>query len=357
MAGIGGGGMNDAFPQPGALGQQPTAEEVLRQLATQVGALTTEMQQMRTLQQQNIGNVDAANVLAAQVHDIHQSVTGMQSRMDNVEQAAAAAISASAHNTPRGDVNAGSGAAGLNLGNPQQGPVQLDVRNIGKPELLTKQEEWSNFGVVFRSFMGALFPNAVELMNAAEQTDNAFHLNEQELALSKQLYHTLVMQCRNEPLTIVVNAGGATSDGLLAWRALVRRYEPRIRSRHTGQLMHILSFDLGDNNQVMARLGDFERLVHLYERDSSEKVSDSTKIGVVMRNLKDTGLRTHLTYHSDRLASWMDFRREINNILSAQMASSSTSGPHLSTGSGVAPMQIGALGAGGKSAGKGDGKN
>ena len=134
---IGGGGMDDAFPQPGALGQQPTAEEVVRQLATQVGILMTEMQQMRALQQQIVGNVDAANALASQVHDIYQSVTGMQTRMDNVEQAAAAAISVSAHATPRGDAHAGAGVAGLNQGNPQQslskcwkGRARMDINNI-----------------------------------------------------------------------------------------------------------------------------------------------------------------------------------------------------------------------------------
>ena len=50
------------------------------------------------------------------------------------------------------------------------------------------------------------------------------------------------MLCENTVLQIVAGAG--RGEGLEAWKLLVERYEPRLRTRYAAQLMEIMSFSL-----------------------------------------------------------------------------------------------------------------
>ena len=66
-----------------------------------------------------------------------------------------------------------------------------------------------------------LNPRLGVLMRAAEDNGEVMALEgpgERDAALAQQLYYVLLMLCRGQPLTLVVNAG--KHEGLLAWRAL-----------------------------------------------------------------------------------------------------------------------------------------
>ena len=96
-----------------------------------------------------------------------------------------------------------------------------------------------------------------------------------------------------------------------------------------------------------------EREIANYEK-SGENVSDAIRIGIVLGQLPESPIKQHLLVNSDRLTSWNTFRDEVLNIHRAQLALGPT------------PMDLGALGgggrgnggrSGGKPWGKGSGKS
>ena len=87
----------------------------------------------------------------------------------------------------------------------------------------------------------------------------------------------------------------------------------------------------------MSRLETFERDIRAYEKNSGEGLTGSIRIGIVLRNMEDGPLKTHLLFHSERLRRWEDFREELVNIRRAQVTSGAT----------VVPMDIGVLAKGG----------
>ena len=60
--------------------------------------------------------------------------------------------------------------------------------------------------------------------------------------VSQQLYWMLFTQCKNTALQIAVGAG--RGEGLEAWKLLVERYEPRLRTRYAALFMKVMGFSL-----------------------------------------------------------------------------------------------------------------
>ena len=86
--------------------------------------------------------------------------------------------------------------------------------------------------------------------------------------VSQQLYLSLLTLCKNTALKIVVGAG--RGEGLEAWKLLVERYEPRLRTRYATQFMKIKSFSL--QGDLLERLGLWEREIQLYENGSGKEL-------------------------------------------------------------------------------------
>ena len=118
------------------------------------------------------------------------------------------------------------------------------------------------------------------------------------------------MLCRGQPLTLVVNAG--EQEGLLAWRSINEHFEPNVRTRQAGVLLNMLNWSLGGD--VSARMELFEREVLAYQRKADEELSDTIRIGIVLRQLDESGLRQHLLLNSARMEDWATFKAEIINI-------------------------------------------
>eukprot|EP00971_Amphidinium_carterae_P050484 994170-Amphidinium_carterae.2 len=53
-------------------------------------------------------------------------------------------------------------------------------------------------------------------------------LDPRDASCSIQLYYILLLLCRQQPLTLIVNAG--EQEGLTAWQRLVEQYEPQQRT-------------------------------------------------------------------------------------------------------------------------------
>ena len=139
------------------------------------------------------------------------------------------------------------------------------------------------------------------------------------------------MLCQGTALNIIVNAGEL--QGCIAWRRLRQRYEPKAKTRFDGQMLELLSWSF--DGDLQGRLEFFERHLARFDNDPKEKMSDSIKIGIVLRQLTEGPLKQHLLTQSERLQPWPDFRDEIVNIRRAQASLR-------------VPMDIGAPNKGGK---------
>ena len=120
-------------------------------------------------------------------------------------------------------------------------------------------------------------------------------------------------------------------------------YEPHARSRVAGLLLGLLSYSF--SGDVEAKLAAFERDVQRYEQRSLETLSDSLKIGVVLKQLDEGSLKQHLLMNAQRLTAWLDFKSEVQEIRRAQASVVAT------------PMEIGAFQKGGGKGSKGKGKD
>eukprot|EP00971_Amphidinium_carterae_P334658 6470061-Amphidinium_carterae.1 len=120
---------------------------------------------------------------------------------------------------------------------------------------------------------------------------------------------------RQQPLTIVVNSG--EQQGLKAWQKLIEQYEPNQRTRFAGQLQALLGWKF--SGDVESKLEAFEREIVRWEQGSGEQLSDSIRIGIVLRQLEESQLKQHLVMNAQRLVLWRDFKREVSNIRRAQI--------------------------------------
>ena len=87
--------------------------------------------------------------------------------------------------------------------------------------------------------------------------------------------------------------------------------------RHAGLLLELLSFSF--EGDVAARLASFDREAARYEASSGEDFPDSIRIGVVLRQLPEGGLRQHLILNSSRVTTWALLKQEVESVRRAQM--------------------------------------
>eukprot|EP00971_Amphidinium_carterae_P293435 5825951-Amphidinium_carterae.1 len=112
-------------------------------------------------------------------------------------------------------------------------------------------------------------------------------LDQKDASCSIQLYHILLLLCRQQPLTLIVNAG--EQERLTAWQRLVEQHEPQQRTRFAGQSQALLSWKFAGN--IEGRIEAFEREIPRYEHASGEGLSDALRIGIVLRQMEETKLK------------------------------------------------------------------
>eukprot|EP00971_Amphidinium_carterae_P167286 3314871-Amphidinium_carterae.1 len=91
-------------------------------------------------------------------------------------------------------------------------------------------------------------------------------LDQIDTSCSIPLYYTLLLLCRQQPLTLIVNAD--EQKGLTAWQRLVEQYEPQQRTRFAGKLQALLSWKFAGD--IEGRIEVFEREILRYEHASGE---------------------------------------------------------------------------------------
>jgi len=273
------------------------------------------------------GDLQTARADAAAAH----------AQAQTAEQRAVAAETAAAAATA-----AGLGVGGTTAPTTTRPRVGIDTRNIGKPESFSGEDSrWRDWAVVFRSYSCLVNPRLEPLMKDAERRlDPALKsllATDEDKGACQDLYHLLLHLTRSQALDRVVNA--SPGEGLEAWRSLVQRYDPRLRSRAAGQLLELLKWDF--TGDVLVKLEAFERGVTEYQIASGEVLSDGLRIGIVLNLVKDVELAAHLLFNSERLATWHAFRSEIVNISKARAAAAGVFS--FANAGGLAPMDVGAL--------------
>ena len=197
----------------------------------------------------------------------------------------------------------------------------VDHRVLQKIELFEGHEAtWKDWPIVFKAAATAAMPLMGDLFARAE-TSGATPLMNCDLKLnsldeefaSQQLHYLLILICRSTALDIVVNSG--SSEGAEAWRKLHNQFGSIDDAGYTGQLVQLLSFDF--TGDIQQRLESFEREITRYQK-SGEKLSDATRIGVVLKNLPGGPLRDHLILNARGLKKWLDFRAEVTSIRRTQ---------------------------------------
>eukprot|EP00971_Amphidinium_carterae_P107163 2122904-Amphidinium_carterae.1 len=99
----------------------------------------------------------------------------------------------------------------------------IDTRALGKPEVFEGSEaKWHDFRVVFKAYCASLNQRLGVLMSGVEANSTGSFVNsgwdQRDASCSIQLYHILLLLCRQQPLTLIMNAG--EQEGLTAWQRL-----------------------------------------------------------------------------------------------------------------------------------------
>eukprot|EP00971_Amphidinium_carterae_P099921 1975924-Amphidinium_carterae.1 len=131
-------------------------------------------------------------------------------------------------------------------------------------------------------------------------------LDQRDASCSIQFCHILPLLCRQQPLTLIINAG--EQEGLTAWQRLVEQCEPQQRTRSAGQLQALLSWKFAGD--IEGRIEAFEREIFRYEHAGGESVSDALRIGIVPRQMEETKLKEYSLTNASKLTARKDFKAE-----------------------------------------------
>ena len=229
----------------------------------------------------------------------------------------------------------------------------VDTRLLGKPKSFDGTDEsWASFATVMRAYIGAISPDLLAAMVAAESETGPIvqsSLDQANQQRSTQLYFILVMLLEGRAQDKVPRVGHGA--GLELWRLLAAEYEGKQPSRQAGMLQSILSYSF-DVNNLNGSLERWERQVKQWETSTGKVLDDTLKIGIVIKAMpKESSMSQHLVMNSARFTTYSVLRAEMVEILMAQRALSAPTA-----------MDVGALGKkggkkGGKGAGKGGGKD
>eukprot|EP00973_Karenia_brevis_P027597 3804276-Karenia_brevis.AAC.1 len=102
-------------------------------------------------------------------------------------------------------------------------------------------------------------------------------------------------------------------------------------------MIQVLNWDFR-NGDLLDRLEAVDLAVSKYELATGKEIDDDTKIGVVIKGMESGALKEHMLLHSERCASYEEFRDEVDTIAKARSCNLMT----------AAPMDLGALKGGGK---------
>ena len=226
-------------------------------------------------------------------------------------------------------------AAATSVTENRGAPSTASVQKWAPDHLSGRHADWPDWCLKFRSYMGAMLQGQLgrwlDHVDSARDASALVSVLGEEARTSASLLHSaLVATCQNAALTVVKRAG--PSEGLEAWRNLLRKYEPRTKQTKVVRLLSVLSFSFKCHDIVDA-LERFEEECGEYEKEAGKTIDDDIKIGTTIRGIDDGPLREHLLLHSERCTNFADFRAEVETIARARANASG----------GASPMDIGAF--------------
>ena len=101
---------------------------------------------------------------------------------------------------------------------------------------------------------------------------------------NKAVFYLLVVSCRGRAQVLV--RGVPKHAGLVAWRQMVRLYEPQVGSRLNAMLVGVLSpvWRQGDSYQFEEDLTAWDTRITEYERDSGKMVDPEVRMAVITQH-------------------------------------------------------------------------
>ena len=200
------------------------------------------------------------------------------------------------------------------------------------PRLITNKEaaldepfrgdrsKWGEFASKLKTVLGGIHQTYMEALEWAEKQD------EEQLTMAKireenigyaeaatQLYTKLSMYLGGEPYTMLTNAKEANGlqNGLLAWKRLVRYYDPNNATTRRSLLGQILN--PGQAKGYDALNGHLEQWIdkkQKYERMSQKTIEEEYLIGIIIEACPNT-LKEHLETNAERLCTFKEVYEEI----------------------------------------------
>ena len=194
------------------------------------------------------------------------------------------------------------------------GGALLDTRLLrGLERCDGTSKQWRDWRAIARSYFSCIYAKLQNQMFLAEtdsQLDCWLGVQEAGNTLeSRKLYTRLLHSSEGAALDRIIHAG--PGEGLLVWKDLVKRFEPRQRTRQAGLLQALMAWSFAGDS--LERLEAWEREVTRGEQLSGQKLADERKTGLVIEQLDENDSKKHLIYNADRLTGWCDFRAEVVN--------------------------------------------
>ena len=219
------------------------------------------------------------------------------------------------------------------------------------PRYTNNKSEWPLFKFMLRTYMGAVSEDLLEAMNTAEAEEAIVtmqRLSAKAKAHSRTLMYILVSSLQGSALQMAMNT--ETSNGLEAWRCLVKREEPTEGSTQVAMLMTILrtSFSGGLHN-LTEELERLMGMVQRYEGQFSDPISDTIVQAIIKYNTPEE-LRSQVTMNTYTNAI------ELRETLVSYAATRAAEFPPGPIGDQPMPMDVGGIDKGKGKKGKGKSK-
>ena len=188
-----------------------------------------------------------------------------------------------------------------------------------------KDEEWKEFALKFRANVKESNVKIYEAMKWAEaQTDEiledviADEFGEDAGAkYATAVYNRLIHHLKGPALTI--HQGVVNENGLEAWRALTKRYNPTTPMRGLELMLKVVVPGKAKKGEdVQTRINKWEGHLNALKRDYNENVSDMMKIGILINMMPDD-LQDHVLQHADRLREYKLVKEKVVTLTDARV--------------------------------------
>ena len=139
--------------------------------------------------------------------------------------------------------------------------------------------------------------------------------SEENVKKAKALWYMLIQTCKGKALRIV--SKGEQSNGLLAWRRLIKEYKPKVGGRHNAMLVGLLSpqFDQGERfDEAMTR---WSQAVQDYEAETGDLISERQRIAVITRYSPESAKQIILQSAAQANGQWKKFEEQIYSFYQA----------------------------------------